>query len=444
MNGFKTISIFFSVSVLLAFAVFMGQKLISDPVPVEKVFPGKVWAKTVAQLPDLQGVGAPRAENCGKCHEEIYKEWKSSTHSEALSDLQFQAELSKTSSPKWICLNCHIPIQNQRENIVVSLNHGDYFQPIEIPNPGFDPIMQKEAITCATCHVRTDGKGASYVIGANGKTNPPHPVKIDAEALRNRCYDCHNETYELNESLVCSFQTGGELKEASKHFSEKTCVNCHLPSVQRSFVIPALKRPKRNSHKHAFIGGGVPKRFELYKDQIPGGYKPGIALVGWEKKDSDIVVKIQNGNAGHYLPSADPERHLKLELVWLDKDRKEIAKDKIRYGQDWEWSPKARKVADNRLKPKEIRDWKTKIFSQEAVSVVLRVYHVRLTDTTSDYVEKYTVGAPKEYEDKIKELKKHYPHSSLVLESEYNWKTKKVSNTALPDLFKLNESRRGE
>jgi hypothetical protein len=82
------------------------------------------------------------AENCGKCHTEIYREWKTSTHAHALSDLQFQAELSKPAQPKWICLNCHIPVQNQREAIIETLKNGDFLKPIEIKNINFDEIMK--------------------------------------------------------------------------------------------------------------------------------------------------------------------------------------------------------------------------------------------------------------------------------------------------------------
>ncbi len=445
MKHIKTLSIISTAVLLIASVSFLVWKFVPNPVPVEEVFPGRIWAKPVTQLPDLQGVGAPRAENCGKCHAEIYQEWKTSTHSHALSDLQFQAELSKPSSPQWICLNCHIPVQNQREKIVVALNHGKYEEPVEVPNPGFDPKMKEEAVTCATCHVRVDEQGKSYVIGANGNTSPPHPVKINASLLRNRCYDCHNETYELNSSLVCSFQTGTELKEAASHFADKDCVSCHLPTVKRSFVIAELGKSKKDSHKHSFIGGGVPKKFELYQHQIPGGYSPGIVLESWEKKDSDsILVKVKNQNAGHYLPSGDPERHLKLELIWLDDSRKAISKDEIRIGQEWEWSPKARKTSDNRLRPKEIREWRKEIPEGKVKSAILRVYHIRLKNIVSDYVEKYATGAPEQYQVKIKELKKHYPHSSLVLESEFDLNTKKVKNTSLKDLFEINEKRRGE
>ncbi len=434
-----------SVLILCLASLFVWQRQSSKPKSVEDIFPGKVWSKPIAQLPDLKGVGAPRAENCGKCHGEIYKEWKTSTHAHALSDLQFQAELSKLTSPKWICLNCHIPVQNQRETIINQLTNGDYNRPIEIVNPGFDSVMQAEAVTCATCHVRLDEDGNSYVLGANGKTNPPHPVKINQDALRNRCLDCHNETYNLSSSLVCYFQTGNEMKEARQHFPGKDCASCHLPSIARSFVNANLKKPIRNSHKHAFIGGGVPKEFSLYPSQVPSGYKPGVEVRAWKLLEGGkISVNYQNANAGHYVPSGDPERFLRLELEFLDKENKVLEKRQEIIGQTWKWDPKAELVSENRLRPKEIRSWMEVIPRDNVESVLFRIVHVKLKDTNASYMSSHAEGVDPIYREKIVQLKEYYPQSSIVLESRFYLASKKVTETPLADLFERNANRRGE
>ncbi len=443
----KFTKILFSISFVsvIGSGYVIWNKFSLRPVPLESVFPGKVWSKTIPQLPKLDGVGEPRAENCGKCHTEIYKEWQSSTHAHALSDLQFQAELSKPGQPEWICLNCHIPVQNQRETRIEALNHGDFNRPIEAINPGFDLIMKNEAVTCATCHVRVDEVGKAYVLGGNGKTSPPHPVRIDQQKLRTRCLDCHNETYNLSSSLVCYFKTGDEMKEAQPHFPGKDCVSCHLPDVKRSFVDGVLKKPIRNSHKHAFIGGGVPKEFSLYEKQIPGGYKPGVILNGWEQsKSEEIKITYQNANAGHYVPSGDPERFLRLELVFLDEAQREIEKKVSLIGQTWKWNPEAELVSENRLRPKETRIWKEKIPSNQVTKIIFRIYHVKLKETTSAYMSSSVKHADPFIQTKISSLKENYPHSSIILESTFDLKSKRASETSLQELFKRNEKRRGE
>lgn len=436
----RTIYIIFFLFLVSGISVYLylNQRVVA----IEQVFPGKVWAKPIENLPDLKGVGVPTAKNCGGCHTEIYDEWKLSTHANALSDIQFQSELAKPSSPKWICLNCHIPVQNQRETIITGLKNGDYFRPVEIPNPNFNSEMQSEGVTCATCHVRVDSDSKeSYVIGGTGGTTPPHPIKIDRKQLLNRCYDCHNETYTLNESLICSFQTGTELI-ATK--SNEYCSSCHQPEVRRSFVKPSLNKPIRTAHKHGFIGGGVPKTFDLYKDQIRLGYKPGIVLSGLKVENNRIEVLLRNSNASHHVTTGDPERFYRLILVGIDPLGKTIYKEETTIGQEWSWSPVAKKVSDNRIPSGKSFLWKIELPNLPIETLQFQTIHVRLKNNTSDYMIQSSgyVSAP--YKERVEKMKELYPHSSLVIESKYQLKTKSRKDTPLEELFERNVHRKGE
>ncbi|MGV3665797.1 MAG: multiheme c-type cytochrome [Leptospira bouyouniensis] len=435
-----------SISLILVLTIFIGYYLYHKqrPVPIEDVFPGKIWAKPIETLSDVKGVGAPTAKNCGTCHVEIYEEWKLSTHANALSDIQFQSELAKPTSPKWICLNCHIPIQNQRETIITGLRGGDYFEPIQIPNPQFQKDMQEEAITCATCHVRMDhDSNESYVIGATGGTSPPHPIKINREFLQNRCNDCHNEMYTLNQSLVCSFQTGTELQSTQ---SKDTCVTCHLPEVSRSFVKPSLHRPIRKSHKHGFIGGGVPKQFSLYKEQIRLGYKSGLVLSDIKQDKNKMEIRFLNKNANHHVTTGDPERFYSLNIKGFDISGKTIYNSEVKIGQEWEWYPEAKKTKDNRISSGGEYIWKLDLtsVSETIVTFQIQAIHVRLKGITSDYMSKTADQVPYPYRDKVKQIKQFYPHSSIVLETIYEPKRNLRRDTPLKELFKRNENRRGE
>ena len=84
----------------------------------------KSWEKVIPHQEIPEGLTALNAAYCGTCHREHYDEWRQSTHSHAWTDLQFQAEIKKESSP-FMCINCHIPIQNQQEFIVTGLIDGD-------------------------------------------------------------------------------------------------------------------------------------------------------------------------------------------------------------------------------------------------------------------------------------------------------------------------------
>jgi cytochrome c553 len=115
-------------------------------------------------VPD--GLADLRAETCGACHEAIYQEWSVSTHRRAwLDDAQFQKELAKSRGDddpargdvSWLCVNCHTPVVAQQKKLVVGLTDGRIDRPEYAINPTFDEALQRDAVTCATCHVR-DGK----------------------------------------------------------------------------------------------------------------------------------------------------------------------------------------------------------------------------------------------------------------------------------------------
>ena len=143
-------------------------------------------------LPDL------RAATCGACHTEIYKEWQLSTHRRAwLDDAQFMEELAKSRGAHnesdeqndvgWMCVNCHTPLVNQLPELVIGLENDDISKPIYAKNPSFDPVLQLDAITCATCHVQN-----GIVYGPFGDTDAPHPVaKGDYLLTEENCIRCH-------------------------------------------------------------------------------------------------------------------------------------------------------------------------------------------------------------------------------------------------------------
>ncbi|WCL50285.1 multiheme c-type cytochrome [Leptospira sp. GIMC2001] len=405
----------------------------------------------IPQLKNVSGIPGIKASDCGTCHTAIYKEWQTSTHSQALHDLQFQSELAKDPGPAWICLNCHIPIQNQRESFITGLESHDYRKPVHVANEGFDPSMREEGVTCATCHVRQDDNGDSYILGSIGNTNPPHPVKIDKQALRNRCNDCHNVQHNLDTSLVCYFKTGDEMAE-SKHLpeSEKYCSNCHLPNVKRSIVKAELNKPIRNSHKHSFYGGGVPKNFDLYRSLPESGFEPAlrVAVSGIKNTEQGIEVNlnIQNTNTAHKLPTGDPERAIEISLQLRDAKGNILGKDTIRIGQVWEWWPKAKLNDDNRLAPMEKRNLtillpydlenisKSKTSIQEnretdsfPEEIFIQAKHIRLSKENAKIMMENADQVNPRYSAKVKELDKFYPLSTNLLEIRYDIQSSKSS-----------------
>lgn len=447
LNILKSWRIFWIVAgVFVTLSSFLICKNGSDPISVKDRFPGRAWTEPINLGESIPGIRGLTAKDCGGCHEDHYKEWKTSSHANAFSDLQFQAELSKPNSPQWLCLNCHIPLSGQRKQIATHLNDGDVFQPVLVSNEKFDPEWEKEGVSCGTCHLKSDSQGRTILIGPTG-AKAPHSVEKNREALHARCNDCHNQDYKLNASLVCYFKTGDEYAE-SIHFPKADCVSCHMPSINRSVVLPSFLAEKRDSHRHTFIGGGVPKTFPLFDAQW-NGYKSGLKIEEprWSFIKNEIVrlnLILENSLAGHSVPTGDPERHLLIEAILQDADGKEVSKHISKIGQIWEWYPEAKLVGDNRIRSGEKRNIELTLNTgagKKPTFGILRILHVRLTKENAEHIKKNSGRAPKEIGDKLKQIELHYPFANVFYESKTDLRTGKIRITSKEGL--LFSSKRG-
>ena len=340
----------------------------------------KSWEKVIPHQEPPEGLTSISASYCGTCHRDHYDEWKLSTHALAWHDAQFQAEIKKESSP-FMCINCHIPLQNQQEYIVEGLVNGDIYQPVLKPNPNFDYDLQQEAITCATCHVRDRA-----IIGATGSTKAPHKVVKDPEFLSEKlCIGCHNASAELTETLVCTFETGDEWR-VGPYVEKENCISCHLEEVERA-IAPGMT--PRLSHRHWFAGSGIPKfdtvvtkmlnGLVYYPTELPNSFETGDSL-GFE-------FTVKNELAGHRVPTGDPERFFLIRFALKSANGVLLAEQTERIGEKWEWYPRAKKIADNNLYPKEARTYR---FNPEldvpgSLTLTVRVTKHRLDEASAAY-----------------------------------------------------------
>lgn len=346
-----------------------------------KIVPlNKDWEKAIPHQDIPEGLISLSAESCGTCHQEIFKEWKQSTHADAFRDLQFQAEWAKDDI--YACLNCHTPLQNQQAYIVNGLINGDYKTPVKEPNLNFDQKLQQEGVTCASCHVR---EGA--VIGTFEIKRAPHKTVKDREFLSEQlCISCHNVVDELNPILVCSFETGDEWKNNGFLKTGKNCITCHMPETKRAV---ASGMEKRKSHFHSFPGSGIPKFFdqetkglnglEITTDSIPDRYAKGATL--------KYLLIVKNSLAGHNVPTGDPERFILVGFKVLDSSGAIISEKRWRIGEEWQWHPVAKKLSDNNLKPGEDRKFEfAYAFQGEGeFTLVVEVTKHRMTEENARY-----------------------------------------------------------
>lgn len=302
------------------------------------------WELAIPNQKIPKGLTSLSAESCGVCHVDHYNEWKTSTHAHAWTDLQFQAELKKESSP-FMCINCHIPLQNQQAFIIKGLIDGDIYQPVKIVNPHFDRKLQEEGINCAGCHVRNN-----MIIGLAGSKLAPHPIVVDSVFLSEKlCISCHNANAVITPTLACTFQTGDEWKEGP-YYRKKNCIGCHMESIERETVKGfGIKK----GHRHFFPGSGIPKLNTLTANLLNGlEFYPSILHKSYKVNDTiEFTLKLINENAGHRVPTGDPERFFLIKMHLIEENGDTLMTKVDRIGEIWEWHPIAIKLSDNNIDP---------------------------------------------------------------------------------------------
>lgn len=323
-----------------------------------------------------QGIGALSAEACRACHPEIYEEWRSSIHSQAWIDPQFQAEITKSDN-RWLCLSCHTPLLVQHDQWPRGLIDDDVERPIVSPNPRFDPALRDEGITCTACHLIGDQIAGPGV--AQGQA--PHPVAVDARFRSGQlCLSCHqaSATYE-GKSFICVFDTGREWRDGPHDEEGRTCVDCHMPAIERPVGIGG---PPRTVRRHWWKGSGIPKiagRYPPEEANVPGlGLSAGV-------QDTALQLTLSNASAGHLLPTGDPERWVQIDVSFTDPAGQGLgAPFQHRIGQIWEWSVPPRKQSDNRLAPREVRRLSVPVPPGATRAVVEASSH-RISRENADY-----------------------------------------------------------
>lgn len=331
------------------------------------------YARAISYQKVPEGIDSLRAESCGTCHREIYEEWKTSIHAKAFEDPFFQAYWKKDGNI-WVCLNCHAPLENQQPTLIREVPRGRVEKAVQEPNPHYDREYQKEAITCAACHVR-DG----VILGPFDDSVAPHPTKFDpAFRTTQICYRCHNVV-----SGPAQFYNVGPCgtyaEYEGRYFMKEKgmiCQSCHMPEIERPLAVGG---PIRQGRRHLWRGGHDP---EMIKRAVavqvaadPPMPKPGEPV--------RVSVTVINAGAGHKIPTGDPDRHFTVEFQVLDGQGRVLDQQAETMGRWILWQPVILEVYDNRLLPLASREYTFRYRLPERVEgLTLKVrvrYHI-LTD----------------------------------------------------------------
>jgi hypothetical protein len=301
------------------------------------------------------GLDSLRASECGECHAEIYREWANSMHAKAWIDPYYQIDFVFDGSQQ-VCLNCHIPLQNQQEDLVVGFKDRQRFKPILIKNPDFDPELQQEGVTCAVCHVRDN-----YIIGPYGDTRAPHPSRYDPVMTDGLgvCEKCHVVSGERWDTFyrIPPCGTVTEIREGLP-LEKINCPGCHMPEVVRPLTEGA---PVRTGRMHTWKGGHD-------QETVRQAVQVDLAVTRIEDNRSLARITLTNTGADHYLPTGTPDRHLSVEFRVQNEQGEILKKKTYLLKRHILWRPFIVDLWDTRLARDKPRNYSFSFSSTESSS----------------------------------------------------------------------------
>jgi mono/diheme cytochrome c family protein len=290
---------------------------------------------------------------CGECHSEKYKQWNGSMHSKAFTDplwraatkLFFKEAVKKEEVLEMkSCVKCHTPLG---------------FRSYSISSPGdnYDKLAELPAqgIFCNWCHninqVKHIGNARYEVAPGNGEDDPStmlgplkdassdfHPTKYSKLHTKSEfCGLCHNVSHAANK--LPFEQTYDEWKHSPYNTGNpETTVNCQDCHMRQKPGIPTTGKTKRPDNPgkaadngpdrkhvwtHYFVGANalVTKLLksdvhaQMAVERLKNAADLELIKSSYYRKNelSNILVKVINSGAGHYLPTGITE----VRQMWL-------------------------------------------------------------------------------------------------------------------------------
>jgi hypothetical protein len=232
----------------------------------------------------------PRAADCERCHQEVYREWEGSRHADAFRHEGFQAASAGAREPA--CVACHAAAPLRAD---------------AAPAPRANRL--EEGVTCITCHLAPDsGAGRFAMRGPVSRTSPVevHPV-IERDPLYRSsalCGSCHRTT-------LAEWQAAPEPAEG-----RSTCQECHMPAVRRKVESPNDAHPSS-----AFFSAlGDAQELRRHGFAVPEPTPEQVRLEARVEEAADgsprLRVALHNG-LPHDLPTGEfGRRELRIVARW--------------------------------------------------------------------------------------------------------------------------------
>lgn len=347
----------FLLLLLLPLVVFLVWRLVR-PMNIFVVDDRFAWPVKTGKIPPV--LGKLSAGDCAVCHQAFYEEWRTTIHSQAWTDPYFQTDWQFDGS-QHTCRLCHTPLERQQPHRILGYRDKDKWDPVMVPNAGFDPELQHEGVTCAACHYR-EGK----IVGVLGTTSAPHPVKKleDPNQVCVRCHIVEGDRWDtffrfppcgtvaeirsnplsgmekLDPDMLSSLQKTGKSGELVLSGNTSLgCVQCHMPLLERPLTEGGKIRPTR---QHLWRGGHDPA---MVKQGLAVRFAEAERLAG----EQQFVLTVTNVGAAHYIPTGTPDRYLSIHLRVLDREDQVLKEENYAIKRTVMWRPFIVDLRDTRL-----------------------------------------------------------------------------------------------
>ncbi len=348
--------------IFLAAIVFLVWRMIR---PMNIFVVSDDFALPMAITDPPEGLESLNAASCGECHSQIYREWSASMHAKAWTDPYYQVDLIFDGNQQ-ICLNCHIPLQNQQENLVLGFSDRERFKPILEKNHDFDRELQQEGVTCVVCHLR-DG----VITGPYADAEAPHPTRFDPQMIDGIgvCRQCHVVSGKRWDTFFRMPPCGTVSEIRRGQAATINCTNCHMPKINRP---AADDGQSRQAGRHLWLGGHD-------RETVQKALQADLEIFNNGKK-TQANLTLTNIGADHFLPTGTPDRHLTVLFSLTDPSGTVIKEKTYTLKRTIMWRPFIVDLWDTRLKKDISRQltfkWKKKKVSAGSTLTVTVRYHL--------------------------------------------------------------------
>ncbi len=302
-------------------------------------------------------------KDCSECHEKIYEEYKSSSHSKSYFNDELHKKVADSvSKEKYKCAVCHMPMADNLQDLV----NGK-------ARPDINNKTHTDAVSCYFCHTIAYVKKAhrhninikakqaqGYKPTLYGRLKNPedsnkHSSVNNPIYAKGVCIGCHS--HKLNENNITIFRTIDANQDSID------CIRCHMPKVEGG-VEKMNKRSRTEYKSHKFLG--------IYDREFR---KEGLDI-NITNSNNEIIINLTNKMGHPLIIQPARAKYLKVKVIrdnktiWQNYDNNPEEDSKILFELKFKRNSKyitipatATKVIENNIDKNETKTINIKILS---------------------------------------------------------------------------------